>query len=426
MSQDSLYSLALDYHKGSGRPGKIAIATTQPMENQHDLSLAYSPGVAAPCLEIQKDPNAVYDYTARGNTVAVISNGTAVLGLGNIGALASKPVMEGKAALFKKCANIDAYDIEVSTTDTEEFVNSIRHIGCTWGGINLEDIRAPECFVIEKRLQALLDIPVFHDDQHGTSMVLLAALTNALELQGKSLTQVKIVINGSGAAGIACGNLLKSLGASVIMCDSIGVIYKGRANGMNQWKEHFALETDDLKYLGDAINGADVFVGLSVAGALSSEMVKSMALDPIIFALANPNPEITPEEVAKVRSDAIVATGRSDYANQVNNVMGFPYLFRGALDVRAKMITTNMIKAAALALAAIAKEEVPEVIKKAYGKASMSYGRDYILPTPFDARLLLRVPVAVAKAAIEDGVARIALNLEEYPLRLQSLREGNA
>lgn len=422
MAQEDLYKSALKYHTGPGGAGKIAIITTKPMETKEDLSLAYSPGVAAPCIEIQKNPSAAYSYTNKGNTVAVISNGTAVLGLGNLGAIASKPVMEGKAALFKKCADIDAYDIEVATEDPHEFINAIKYLGCTWGGINLEDIKAPECFLIETQLQELLDIPVFHDDQHGTAMVLLAALTNALEIQGKSLNQAKIVINGSGAAGIACGNLLKSLGVgSLIMCDSTGVIYKGRGMGMNQWKECFALDTSDVKSLADAMQGADVFVGLSVAGALSAKMVESMAKNPIVFALANPNPEITPQEVASVRSDAIVATGRSDYPNQVNNVMGFPYLFRGALDVRAKTITTNMIKAAAYAVALIAKEEVPETVKSAYNRNDMIYGKNYILPTPFDSRLLTNVAVAVAEAAMEDGVARVNLNLDEYALSLSKL-----
>jgi malate dehydrogenase (oxaloacetate-decarboxylating)(NADP+) len=421
MTQEDVYRSALEYHTGPGGPGKIAITTTKPMETKGDLSLAYSPGVAAPCLAIAKDPNAAYTYTNKGNTVAVITNGTAVLGLGNLGALAAKPVMEGKAALFKKCANIDAYDVEVSTEDPNEFINAIKYLGCTWGGINLEDIKAPECFLIETKLQELLDIPVFHDDQHGTAMVLLAGLTNALEIQGKSLNQVKIVINGSGAAGIACGNLLQSLGVgSLIMCDSAGVIYKGRG-GLNQWKDAFALDNADLKSLADAVRGADVFVGLSVAGALSCAMVQSMAKNPIIFALANPNPEITPQEVASVRSDAIVATGRSDYPNQVNNVMGFPYLFRGALDVRAKTITTNMIKAAAYAVALIAKEEVPNSIQKAYNRNDMIYGKNYILPTPFDSRLLAKVSLAVAKAAIKDGVARIKVDLDDLEKRLHSL-----
>jgi malate dehydrogenase (oxaloacetate-decarboxylating)(NADP+) len=422
MTQEDLYRSALEYHSGQGKPGKIGVIATKPMETKEDLSLAYSPGVAAPCIEIQKDPDAAYTYTNKGNTVAVISNGTAVLGLGNLGAIASKPVMEGKAALFKKCANIDAYDIEVSTSDSEAFISAIRYLGCTWGGINLEDIRAPECFLIETKLQELLDIPVFHDDQHGTSMVLLAGLTNALEIQGKSLSKVKIVINGSGAAGIACGKLLKNLGAnSIVMCDSTGVIYKGRGVGMNQWKEMFAREGSDLKSLADAMREADVFVGLSVADALSGEMVKSMAKNPIIFALANPNPEITPSQVLRVRDDAVIATGRSDYPNQVNNVMGFPYLFRGALDVRAKTITTNMIKAAAYAVALIAKEEVPTAVKEAYGRNDMVYGKNYILPTPFDARLITHVPVAVAKAAMEDGVARVNIDLDAYSLSLANL-----
>ena len=415
MAQEDLYRLALEYHTGPGGPGKIAVVATKPMDTKRDLSLAYSPGVAAPCLEIEKDSSAAYRYTNKGNTVAVITNGTAVLGLGNLGPLAAKPVMEGKSALFKKCANIDAYDMEVATEDPHEFIHAIKYLGCTWGGINLEDIKAPECFLIETKLQELLDIPVFHDDQHGTAMVLLAALTNALEIQGKNLNQVKIVINGSGAAGIASGNLLKSLGVgSLIMCDSTGVIYRGRGAGMNQWKDTFALDDSNLKSLADAMQGADVFVGLSVAGALSCEMVKSMANNPIIFALANPNPEITPQRVASVRSDAIVATGRSDYSNQVNNVMGFPYLFRGALDVRAKTITTNMIKAAAYAVALIAKEEVPKTIKKAYNRNDMIYGKNYILPTPFDARLLAKVSAAVAKAAMEDGVARVNVDLSSY------------
>ncbi|MEN2977208.1 NADP-dependent malic enzyme [Tistrella bauzanensis] len=398
---------ALEFHQGD-RPGKLSITPTKALMTQRDLSLAYSPGVAWPCLHINKDPNKAYDYTSKGNMVAVISNGTAVLGLGNLGALASKPVMEGKAVLFKKFADIDAVDIEVSTEDVDEFVNCVRFLGPTWGGINLEDIRAPECFIIEQRLRELLDVPVFHDDQHGTAIISAAGLINALEITGKSIRDVRMVVNGAGSAGIACLELVKAMGLpheNAILCDSQGVIYQGREKGMNQWKSAHAVETD-ARTLADALKGADVVFGLSVKGAFTPEMLASMAPQPIIFAMANPDPEITPEEVAKVRSDAIVATGRSDYPNQVNNVLGFPYIFRGALDVRATEINEQMKIAAAYAIAGLAREDVPDEVARAYGNRRMQYGRDYIIPAPFDPRLMTTVPLAVAKAATETGVAR--------------------
>lgn len=393
---NELYKAALEYHK-EPVPGKLSVASSKPMVTQRDLSLAYSPGVAAPCLEIAKDPEAAYLYTSKGNTVAVISNGTAVLGLGNLGALASKPVMEGKAALFKKCANIDAYDIEVSTEDPETFINTVKYIASTWGGINLEDIKGPECFIIQEQLQEALNIPVFHDDQQGTAVVVTAALSNALEIQGKSFNNVKVVINGAGAAGIACAKLLLEFGvdrSAITLCDSQGVVHSDRS--LSTWKKEFASKTH-LRSLEEAIRGADVFIGLSVKGALSKEMVKSMAKNPTIFALANPEPEILPTDVASVRDDAIVATGRSDYPNQVNNVMGFPYIFRGALDARASKITKKMCVAASLSIASIAKEDVPEEVKVLYG--DKKFGPQYIMPTPFDRRLLEKVSRAVAEAA---------------------------
>jgi malate dehydrogenase (oxaloacetate-decarboxylating)(NADP+) len=392
----------------SGRPGKIEIAPTKPLTTQRDLSLAYSPGVAAPCLRIHADPNTAYDYTAKGNLVAVISNGTAVLGLGDLGALASKPVMEGKAVLFKRFADIDGIDLEVDTRDVDEFVNCVRYLGKTFGGINLEDIRAPECFMIEQRLRELLDIPVFHDDQHGTAIVTAAGLINALDLTGRKLTDIKLVVNGAGAASIACVELAKSMGVpheQVILCDTKGVIYEGRTEGMNQWKSAHAVKTKD-RTLADAMRGADVFLGLSVRGAVTPEMVADMAKKPIIFAMANPDPEITPEEARDVRSDAIIATGRSDYPNQINNVLGFPYIFRGALDVRASTVNEAMKIAAAEALAALARQDVPEELEVLYASGRMRYGPEYIIPVPFDPRLISSVPPAVAKAAMESGVAR--------------------
>ncbi|MBP2300401.1 NADP-dependent malic enzyme [Azospirillum picis] len=392
----------------SGRPGKLEITPTKPLTTQRDLSLAYSPGVAAPCLRIAEDPSLAYDYTAKGNIVAIISNGTAVLGLGDLGALAGKPVMEGKAVLFKRFADVDGIDLEVDTRDVDEFVNCVRFLGPSFGGINLEDIKAPDCFIIEERLRELLDIPVFHDDQHGTAIIAAAGLINACDITGRKIEDVKMVVNGAGAAGIACAELFCTMGVSrenIILCDTKGVVYRGRTNGMNQWKSSFAVATDK-RTLEEAVAGADVFVGLSAKGAMTQEMVKSMAPKPIIFALANPDPEITPEEVKAVRADAIVATGRSDYPNQVNNVLGFPYLFRGALDVRATTINEAMKVAAAQALAALAREDVPDEVDAAYSGRRLRYGADYIIPVPFDPRLIVTVPAAVAQAAMESGVAR--------------------
>ncbi|CAO3441747.1 NADP-dependent malic enzyme [Azospirillum argentinense] len=392
----------------SGRPGKLEIAPTKPLTTQRDLSLAYSPGVAVPCLRIAEDPSTAYDYTAKGNIVAVISNGTAVLGLGDLGALASKPVMEGKAVLFKRFADVDGIDLEVDTKNVDEFVNCVRFLGPSFGGINLEDIKAPDCFIIEERLRELLDIPVFHDDQHGTAIIAAAGLINACDITGRNLKDVTMVVNGAGAAGIACAELFTTMGVpreNIILCDTKGVVYRGRTDGMNQWKSSFAVETDK-RTLQEAVAGSDVFVGLSAKGAMTPEMVKSMAAKPIIFALANPDPEITPEEVKAVRSDAIVATGRSDYPNQVNNVLGFPYLFRGALDVRATTINEAMKVAAAKALAALAREDVPDEVDAAYAGRRLRYGPEYIIPVPFDPRLIVTVPAAVAQAAMETGVAR--------------------
>jgi malate dehydrogenase (oxaloacetate-decarboxylating)(NADP+) len=398
---------SLTFH-ATGRPGKIEITATKPLTTQHDLSLAYSPGVAAPCLEIARDPNTAYDYTAKGNLVAVISNGTAVLGLGDLGALAGKPVMEGKAVLFKRFADVDGIDLEVDTRDVDEFINCVRYLGPSFGGINLEDIKAPECFIIESRLREIMDIPVFHDDQHGTAIICAAGLINACDLTGRNLSDVKLVLNGAGAAAISCLELAKALGVraeNVIMCDSKGVVYRGRAENMNQWKAAHAAETK-ARTLAEALEGADVFFGLSVKGAVTPAMVKSMAKNPIIFAMANPDPEITPEEVAEVRDDAIVATGRSDYPNQVNNVLGFPFIFRGALDVRARTINEEMKLAAARALADLARQDVPEEVAAAYSGRKLRYGREYIIPVPFDPRLIATVPPAVAKAAMDTGVAR--------------------
>jgi malate dehydrogenase (oxaloacetate-decarboxylating)(NADP+) len=398
---------ALAFHS-EGRPGKISIAPTKPLTTQRDLSLAYSPGVAVPCLHIEKDPRLAYEYTSKGNLVAVISNGTAVLGLGDIGALASKPVMEGKAVLFKRFADVDSIDLEVDTKDVEEFINAVRFLSPSFGGINLEDIRAPECFIIEQRLRELMDIPVFHDDQHGTAIIAAAGILNALHISGRDIKKAKMVINGAGAAGIACAELIKAMGMphdSVIMCDTKGVIYKGRTEGMNQWKSAHAAETKARTLL-DAMAGADVFFGLSAKGAVTQEMVKKMGDKPIIFAMANPDPEITPEEVKEVRPDAIVATGRSDYPNQVNNVLGFPYIFRGALDVQASEINDQMKIAAAEAIAALAREDVPDEVDKAYSGQRLRYGPEYIIPAPFDPRLIVAVPAAVAQAAMDSGVAR--------------------
>jgi malate dehydrogenase (oxaloacetate-decarboxylating)(NADP+) len=398
---------ALLFH-ASGRPGKLEITPTKPLTTQRELSLAYSPGVAVPCKEIERDPSLAYDYTAKGNLIAVISNGTAVLGLGDLGALAAKPVMEGKAVLFKRFADIDGIDLEVDTRDVDEFVNCVRFLGQSFGGINLEDIKAPECFIIEQRLKELLDIPVFHDDQHGTAIISTAGLLNALHLTGRDLTTCRLVVNGAGAAGVACLELIKAMGLppeNAIMCDSRGVIYRGREAGMNQWKSAHAAETD-ARTLAEVLVGADVFIGCSAKGAMTQEMVQSMADRPIIFAMANPDPEILPEEVYAVRNDAIVATGRSDYPNQVNNVLGFPYIFRGALDVQARTINDTMKIAAAHAIAMLAREDVPDEVAAAYGGQALRYGPDYIIPAPFDQRLLVAVPTAVAQAAMDSGVAR--------------------
>lgn len=398
---------ALNYHS-QGRKGKIEVITTKPCETQWDLSLAYTPGVAVPCLVIEKDPLKAFEYTAKGNLVAVISNGTAVLGLGDIGAIAGKPVMEGKGVLFKRFADIDVFDIEVNSKDPVEMVRIIEALSPTFGGINLEDIKAPECFYIEGELKKLLDIPVFHDDQHGTAIISGAALLNAAEITGRKLSDMKIVYNGAGASGIACAKFHISLGVNpenVIMCDTKGVIYKGRTVGMNPFKEEFARETD-ARTLAEALVGADVFFGLSGPNVVSKDMVRSMADNPIILAMANPDPEITYEDALDARPDIIMATGRSDYPNQVNNVLGFPFIFRGALDVQASAINEEMKKAASYALAALAKEDVPESVKMAYGGAQLKFGREYIIPKPFDPRVLTWVAPAVAKAAMETGVAR--------------------
>jgi len=418
---------ALSFHL-EPRPGKIDIQASVPMTTQRDLSLAYSPGVAVPCEEIAKNPELAYDYTSKGNMVAVISNGTAVLGLGNLGALASKPVMEGKAVLFKRFADVNSIDIELDTEDPDEFVNAVRLMGPTFGGINLEDIKAPECFIIEQRLKEEMDIPVFHDDQHGTAVICAAGLINALHISGKKIEDVKIVLNGAGAAGIACLELLKAMGArhdNCIMCDTKGVIYQGRTEGMNQWKSAHAVKTD-LRSLDEAMQGADVFLGVSAKGAVTQDMVKSMADNPVIFAMANPDPEITPEEAHEVRVDAIVATGRSDYPNQVNNVLGFPYLFRGALDIHARAINDEMKIACAEALAALARDDVPDEVAMAYGR-KLSFGRDYIIPTPFDPRLIHTIPTAVARAGMDTGVARRPiLDLDAYAQSLKARMDPTA
>jgi len=416
---------ALEFH-ASGRPGKLEITPTKPMATQRDLSLAYSPGVAAPVKAIAEDPGRAFDYTTRGNLVAVISNGTAILGLGNLGALASKPVMEGKAVLFKRFADVDSIDLEVATEDADEFVNCVKLLGPSFGGINLEDIKAPECFIIETRLRELMDIPVFHDDQHGTAIIAIAGLINALDLTGRDMKTTRLVCNGAGAAGIACIELAKAIGfapENIILCDTKGVVYKGRSEGMNQWKSAHAVETDK-RTLAEALDGADVFFGLSAKGALTTAMVQSMAKNPVIFAMANPDPEITPEEVAEIRTDAIMATGRSDYPNQVNNVLGFPYIFRGALDVRATTINDAMKVAAAEALAALARQDVPDDVAAAYQGNRPKYGPNYIIPVPFDPRLITAVPLAVAKAAMDSGVARRPiLNLERYEQELSARRD---
>ena len=398
---------ALTFHR-LPTPGKLGVHATKPMATQRDLSLAYSPGVAAPVLKIAADPDSAYDYTSKGNMVAVISNGTAILGLGNLGALASKPVMEGKSVLFKRFADVDSIDIECVTTDPDEFITVVKNIGLTFGGINLEDIKSPECFLIETALQDLLDIPVFHDDQHGTAIISAAGLINACEITGRKLEDVKLVLCGVGAAGIASLELMKAMGVKSENCiavDTTGVIYQGRSESMNQWKSAHAVDTDK-RTLAEAMVGADVFIGLSVKGALTREMVASMAPNPIIFAMANPDPEITPEEVAEVRTDAIMATGRSDYPNQINNVLGFPYIFRGALDVRARRVNHEMKLAAARALAELAREDVPDEVAAAYHGRRLKFGPEYIIPTPFDPRLIWYVPPFIAQAAMDTGVAR--------------------
>ncbi|WP_304618044.1 NADP-dependent malic enzyme [Paracoccus sp. (in: a-proteobacteria)] len=418
---------ALAYHM-EPRPGKYDIVASTPMATQRDLSLAYSPGVAVPVEAIAARPETAYDYTTKGNMVAVISNGTAILGLGNLGALASKPVMEGKAVLFKRFADVNAIDIELDTEDPDEIINAVRLMGPTFGGINLEDIKAPECFIIESRLKELMDIPVFHDDQHGTAVICAAGLLNALELSGKRIEDVRIVLNGAGAAGIACLELLKSMGArheNCIMCDTKGVIWQGRTEGMNQWKSAHAVVTE-ARSLEDAMKGADVFLGVSAKGAVTQAMVASMADNPVIFAMANPDPEITPEDAHAVRPDAIVATGRSDYPNQVNNVLGFPYLFRGALDIHARAINDEMKIACARALAELAREDVPDEVAVAYGR-KLRFGRDYIIPTPFDPRLIHVIPPAVAKAGMETGVARRPIiDMEGYVQSLRSRMDPTA
>src|SRR5210317_760241 len=409
-------------------PGKWEVKATVPMTTQRDLSLAYSPGVAVPCEDIAANPELAYDYTNKGNLVAVISNGTAVLGLGNLGALGAKPVMEGKSVLFKAFADVNSIDIELDTEDTDEFCKAVRLMAPTFGGINLEDIKAPDCFIIEQRLKEELDIPVFHDDQHGTAVICAAGLINALHLSGKDIKDVKIVLNGAGAAGIACIELLKSMGAqhqNCIVCDTKGVIYQGRTEGMNQWKSAHAISTE-LRSLDDAMAGADVFLGVSVKGAVTPAMVESMAPDPVIFAMANPDPEITPEEAHAVRPDAIGATGRSNYPNQVNNVLGFPYLFRGALDIHARAINDEMKIACARALADLAREEVPDEVALAYG-TKLSFGRDYIIPTPFDPRLIYRIPPAVARAGMDTGAARRPIvDMDGYELSLKTRMDPTA
>lgn len=420
MNTENKKEQALQYHS-SGRPGKLEIQSTKPTLTSRDLSLAYSPGVAYPCMEIAANKDDVFKYTAKGNLVAVITNGSAVLGLGNIGPEAGKPVMEGKAVLFKRFADIDVFDIELNCKTEDELVDTIKMLEPTFGGINLEDIKAPECFEVEKRLQEMLNIPVFHDDQHGTAIIASAGFLNALEITNRNIADVKVVFSGAGAAAIACGLLFLNMGVkpeNLIMCDSKGVIYKGRTDGMNKYKEMFANDTK-LRTLEDAMKGADAFMGVSAKGIVNKEMVKSMAKNPIIFAMANPDPEITPEEVSEVRDDAIMATGRTDYPNQVNNVLGFPFIFRGALDVRARKINEEMKLAAVKAIADLAKQEVPEDVKQAYGDTDFRFGREYLIPKPFDKRVLTWVAPAVAKAAIDSGVARIEIeDFENYKANL--------
>ncbi|MCY4379872.1 MAG: malate dehydrogenase [Candidatus Dadabacteria bacterium] len=419
-SDKDMKEAALEYHR-SGRKGKLEVIPTKPCDTAWELSLAYSPGVAEPCREIAKDENLSYEYTNRGNLVAVASNGTAILGLGNLGALAGKPVMEGKGVLFKKFADVDAYDIEIDTEDPDEFIKTVKYLEPTFGGINLEDIKAPECFYIEDKLKEEMDIPVFHDDQHGTAIISGAGLLNACEITGKKMSELKMAFNGAGASAIACAEFFISLGAkreNIIMCDSRGVIYKGRNAGLNPQKERFLVETD-RRTIGDALVGADVFVGLSNGGAINQENVKSMAKNPIIFAMANPDPEILPVDAKEARSDVITATGRSDFANQVNNVLGFPFIFRGALDVRATKINDEMKVAAAYSLAALAKEPVPDKVARAYGNQKFEFGPDYIVPKPFDPRVLVWESAAVAQAAMETGVSRIKIDLDTYKKSLE-------
>lgn len=411
---------ALEYHIG----GKIAIEVKTVCDTARDLSMAYSPGVAHPCLEIQKDNELAYKYTNKSNLVAVMTNSTAILGLGDLGPVAGKPVMEGKSVLFKKFADVDAFDLEIDEYDVDKFVEICRALSPTFGGINLEDIKAPQCFDIEEKLQACVDIPVMHDDQHGTAMITTAGIINALEISGKDIGKMKIVVSGAGAAGIACGKMYKLLGAkNIIMIDSKGVIHAGR-NDLNKHKAEFALETED-RTLEDAMRGADMFLGLSAPGIVSKEMVASMNPNPIIFALANPTPEILPEVVAEVRDDVMMGTGRSDYPNQVNNVLGFPFIFRGALDVRATKVTENMKMAAAVALAKLAKEDVPDYVKAAYNGEDLKFGRDYIIPKPFDRRVFVWVSAAVAEAAVKDGVARVKdFDVEAYKAKLQAILDA--
>ena len=427
-ADDMMYQDALRMH-AQGRPGKMEVSATKPLTTQRDLTLAYSPGVAAPCMEIYKDESKSFDYTARGNKVAVISNGTAVLGLGNIGAAAATPVMEGKSVLFKRFADIDGIDLEVNTEDVDEFVNCVRHLGKAFGGINLEDIKAPECFIIEERLKELLDIPVFHDDQHGTAIITAAGLINGLHLTGRDIKDIKMVVNGAGSASIACVELFESLGlpaSQVILCDSKGVIYEGRTEGMNQWKSKHAVATD-ARTLAEALKGADVFIGLSGPDSVKKEMIAEMAPKPLIFAMANPVPEIWPEEVREVRDDAIIATGRSDYPNQINNVLGFPYIFRGALDVRASAINEDMKVAAANALAQLAREDVPDEVDAAYSGSRLTYGPDYLIPTPFDPRLIWAIPRAVAQAAMDSGVAQKPIeDMDAYAAELMARLDPTA
>ncbi|NUM81615.1 NADP-dependent malic enzyme, partial [bacterium] len=412
---------ALEYHK-QGRKGKVEVIPTKPCITQRDLSLAYSPGVAIPCLKIQENPEDAYLYTAKGNLVAVLSNGTAVLGLGDIGALAGKPVMEGKGVLFKRFADIDVFDIEVNSHNQDDIVKLAQMLEPTFGGINLEDIKAPECFYIEEKLKQTMNIPVFHDDQHGTAIISGAALMNAAEIVGKKLSDMKVVVNGAGASGVACANFYISLGVkkeNLILCDTKGVIYKGRTSGMNPYKENLANDTK-ARTLAEAVVGADMLAGLSVANVFTKEMIKSMARDPIVFAMANPDPEITYEDAKAARPDVIMATGRSDYPNQVNNVLGFPFIFRGALDVRATTINEEMKRAAAFALAKLAKEDVPDSVAKAYGLDRLHFGKEYLIPKPFDHRVLIWEAAAVAQAAINTGVARVKVDIEQYKDQLEN------